>query len=149
MHVLLYDCPSPYVLSLYEDQSVLNCLFVLSHLLFLPLRWSGFLLCAVAMLLVIFPMFAFPKKLPPRHKKRKRKKIGSPGNQSSDDDVMKEKSSSKDQNVTSSMGFGKDIKGEEKIISDNVMLPFPPLEVLQVPVAVGDLVFSLETVILN
>ncbi|KAA8580796.1 hypothetical protein FQN60_013754 [Etheostoma spectabile] len=72
--------------------------------------WSGFLLCAVAMLLVIFPMFAFPKKLPPRHKKRKRKKIGSPCNQSSDDDVMKEKSSSKDQNVTSSMGFGKDIK---------------------------------------
>ncbi|XP_041816867.1 solute carrier organic anion transporter family member 5A1 [Chelmon rostratus] len=72
--------------------------------------WSGFLLCAAAMLLVIFPMFAFPKKLPPRHKKRKRKKIGSPGDVSSDDDVMKEKSGSKGQNVSSSMGFGKDIK---------------------------------------
>uniref|UniRef100_A0A671K2G9 Solute carrier organic anion transporter family member 5A1-like n=1 Tax=Sinocyclocheilus anshuiensis TaxID=1608454 RepID=A0A671K2G9_9TELE len=35
--------------------------------------WSGFLLCAVAMLLVIFPMFSFPKKLPPRHKKSKRR----------------------------------------------------------------------------
>ncbi|GLD54798.1 solute carrier organic anion transporter family member 5A1 [Lates japonicus] len=72
--------------------------------------WSGFLLCAVAMLLVIFPMFAFPKKLPPRHKKRKKKKMGSPGDVSSDDDVMKEKSGSKGQNVSSSMGFGKDIK---------------------------------------
>lgn len=74
-------------------------------------------MCAVAMLLVIFPMFAFPKKLPPRHKKRKKKKIGSPGDVSSDDEVMKEKSSSKGQNVSSSMGFGKDIKGEKPIIS--------------------------------
>uniref|UniRef100_A0A3P9MDR3 Solute carrier organic anion transporter family member n=1 Tax=Oryzias latipes TaxID=8090 RepID=A0A3P9MDR3_ORYLA len=72
--------------------------------------WSGFLLCSVAMLLVIVPMFAFPKKLPPRHKKRKKKKIGSPGDVSSDDDVMKEKSGSNGKNVTSSMGFGKDIK---------------------------------------
>ena len=69
------------------------------------------------MLLVIFPMFAFPKKLPPRHKKRKKKKMGSPGDVSSDDDVMKEKSSSKGQNVSSSMGFGKDIKGEKWMIS--------------------------------
>lgn len=81
----------------------------------LPFRWSGFLLCAIAMLLVIFPMFAFPKKLPPRHKKWKKKKMGSP-DVSSDDDMMKEKSSSKGQNVSSSMGFGKDIKGEEVII---------------------------------
>ncbi|XP_057679810.1 solute carrier organic anion transporter family member 5A1 [Corythoichthys intestinalis] len=73
--------------------------------------WSGFLLCAIAMLLVIFPMFAFPKKLPPRHKKRKKKAGSSPGNLSSDDeDVMKEKSGGKGQNVSSSMGFGKDIK---------------------------------------
>ncbi|XP_015243603.1 PREDICTED: solute carrier organic anion transporter family member 5A1 [Cyprinodon variegatus] len=73
--------------------------------------WSGFLLCSIAMLLVIFPMFAFPKKLPPRHKKRKKKKMmNSPGDASSDDDVMKEKSSSKSQNVSSSMGFGKEIK---------------------------------------
>lgn len=69
------------------------------------------------MLLVIFPMFAFPKKLPPRHKKRKKKKIGAPGDVSSDDEVMKEKSSSKGQNVSSSMGFGKDIKGKDQIIS--------------------------------
>lgn len=74
-------------------------------------------MCAIAMLLVIFPMFAFPKKLPPRHKKRKTKKMGLPGDVSSDDDMMKEKSSSKGQNMSSSMGFGKDIKGEEQITS--------------------------------
>lgn len=67
------------------------------------------------MLLVIFPMFAFPKKLPPRHKKRKKKKMGSPGDVSSDDEVMKEKSGSNGKNVSSSMGFGKDIKGEIQI----------------------------------
>ncbi|KAL6462865.1 hypothetical protein MHYP_G00292870 [Metynnis hypsauchen] len=71
--------------------------------------WSGFLLCAIAMLLVIFPMFTFPKKLPPRHKKKKKKKLGA-DDVPSDDDVMKEKSNSKGQTVTSSMGFGKDIK---------------------------------------
>lgn len=68
------------------------------------------------MILVIFPMFAFPKKLPPRHKRRKAKKMGSSGDISSDDDVMKEKSGSKSYNVSSSMGFGKDIKGEKLII---------------------------------
>uniref|UniRef100_A0A3Q2U222 Solute carrier organic anion transporter family member n=1 Tax=Fundulus heteroclitus TaxID=8078 RepID=A0A3Q2U222_FUNHE len=73
--------------------------------------WSGFLLCAVAMLLVIFPMFTFPKKLPPRHKKKKRRKKLSLDDMSSDDDVLKEKSNnSKHQSVTSSMGFGKDIQ---------------------------------------
>ncbi|KAM6977109.1 solute carrier organic anion transporter family member 5A1 [Aplochiton taeniatus] len=77
--------------------------------------WSGFLLCSIAMLLVIFPMFAFPKKLPPRHKRRKKKKkkkmMRTADDVSSDDDVMKEKSNSQGgQNVTSSMGFGKDIK---------------------------------------
>lgn len=83
-----------------------------SELLSVPLRWSGFLLCAVAMLLVIFPMFAFPKKLPPRHKKKKKKKLGTDEDAASEDDVMKEKSGSKGQTVTSSMGFGKDIKGK-------------------------------------
>ncbi|XP_034410847.1 solute carrier organic anion transporter family member 5A1a isoform X2 [Cyclopterus lumpus] len=73
--------------------------------------WSGFLLCAVAMLLVIFPMFTFPKKLPPRHKKKKRRKKVSLDDLSSDDDVLKEKSNNvKSQAVNSSMGFGKDIK---------------------------------------
>lgn len=82
-------------------------------------------MCAIAMLLVIFPMFAFPKKLPPRHKKkRKKKKIGSPGDVSSDDDVMKEKSNSKGQNVSSSMGFGKDIKGEEQITLFSLSIPY-------------------------
>lgn len=70
--------------------------------------WSGFLLCSIAMLLVIFPMFTFPKKLPPRQKKKKKKM--SLDDISSDDDVMKEKSNSKGQAVTSSLGFGKDIK---------------------------------------
>ncbi|KAJ0012249.1 hypothetical protein NQD34_013224 [Periophthalmus magnuspinnatus] len=69
--------------------------------------WSGFLLCAVAMLLVIFPMFAFPKKLPPRYKKKKRRKKLNLDD-SSDDDVLKEKN--KSQNVSSSMGFGKDMR---------------------------------------
>lgn len=68
------------------------------------------------MLLVIFPMFAFPKKLPPRHKWGKVKKMGSSGDISSDDDMMKEKSGSKSQNVSSSMGFGKDIKGEKPVM---------------------------------
>uniref|UniRef100_A0A8C3D540 Solute carrier organic anion transporter family member 5A1 n=1 Tax=Corvus moneduloides TaxID=1196302 RepID=A0A8C3D540_CORMO len=74
--------------------------------------WSGFLLCAIAMLLVIFPMFTFPKKLPPRHKKKK-KKMNS-DDVSSDDDVMKEKTSSKtetDSSVSASMGFGENVKG--------------------------------------
>lgn len=73
-------------------------------------------MCAIAMLLVIFPMFAFPKKLPPRHKKRRKKKMGSSDDVSSDDDMMKKKCSGKGQNVSSSMGFGKDIKGEEAFL---------------------------------
>nr|XP_033788685.1 solute carrier organic anion transporter family member 5A1 [Geotrypetes seraphini] len=73
--------------------------------------WSGFLLCAIAMLLVICPMFSFPKKLPPRQKKKKKKKSKS-DDLSSDDDVMKEKSSNKlmDTGVGPSMGFGKNVK---------------------------------------
>ncbi|XP_029447305.1 solute carrier organic anion transporter family member 5A1 [Rhinatrema bivittatum] len=74
--------------------------------------WSGFLLCATAMLLVICPMFSFPKKLPPRQKKKKKKKNCKCDDVSSDDDVMKEKSSNKhvDTGVGPSMGFGKNIK---------------------------------------
>lgn len=79
-------------------------------------RWSGFLLCALAMLLVIFPMFGFPKKLPPRHKKKKRRKKLSLDDMSSDDDVLKEKSNKKSQPVSSSMGFGKDIKGQRGLL---------------------------------
>ncbi|XP_077470611.1 solute carrier organic anion transporter family member 5A1-like isoform X2 [Stigmatopora argus] len=71
--------------------------------------WSGFLLCAGAMLLIIFPMLAFPKKLPPRHKKKKKKKNLGSDDASSDDDVLKEKSDNR-KAVTSSMGFGKDIR---------------------------------------
>ncbi|XP_027458841.1 solute carrier organic anion transporter family member 5A1 isoform X3 [Zalophus californianus] len=72
--------------------------------------WSGFLLCAVAMFLVIFPMFTFPKKLPPRHKK-KNKKFSA--DIVSDDDVMKEKSNNSEQvdKKVSSLGFGKNVKG--------------------------------------
>ena len=96
-------------------------------------RWSGFLLCAVAMLLVIFPMFTFPKKLPPRHKKKKRRKKLSLDDLSSDDDVLKEKSNNKSQAVTSSMGFGKDIKGTREycdIISDVSSLSLTSLMML-------------------
>ncbi|XP_004602461.2 solute carrier organic anion transporter family member 5A1 isoform X2 [Sorex araneus] len=74
--------------------------------------WSGFLLCAIAMFLVIFPMFTFPKKLPPRHKKKRKKKF-SIETVSDDDDVMKEKSNNNEQvdKKVSSMGFGKDVRG--------------------------------------
>ncbi|XP_072267173.1 solute carrier organic anion transporter family member 5A1 [Pyxicephalus adspersus] len=75
--------------------------------------WSGFLLCAMAMLLVIFPMFTFPKKLPPRQKKKKKKKKSNSYDVSSDDDVMKEKSSNKvktDTGVGPSIGFGKNFR---------------------------------------
>ncbi|XP_049998107.1 solute carrier organic anion transporter family member 5A1 [Alexandromys fortis] len=72
--------------------------------------WSGFLLCAVAMFLVIFPMFTFPKKLPPRHKKKKKKKFSA--DVVSDDDVTKEKSITSEQvnKKVSSMGFGKNVR---------------------------------------
>nr|XP_012626253.1 solute carrier organic anion transporter family member 5A1 isoform X1 [Microcebus murinus]XP_012626254.1 solute carrier organic anion transporter family member 5A1 isoform X1 [Microcebus murinus]XP_012626255.1 solute carrier organic anion transporter family member 5A1 isoform X1 [Microcebus murinus]XP_020144480.1 solute carrier organic anion transporter family member 5A1 isoform X1 [Microcebus murinus]XP_020144481.1 solute carrier organic anion transporter family member 5A1 isoform X1 [Micro len=72
--------------------------------------WSGFLLCAIAMFLVIFPMFTFPKKLPPRHKKKKKKKYSVDA--VSDDDVMKEKPNNSEQvdKKVSSMGFGKDVR---------------------------------------
>ncbi|XP_053104331.1 solute carrier organic anion transporter family member 5A1 isoform X2 [Hemicordylus capensis] len=75
--------------------------------------WSGFLLCASAMLLVVLPMFTFPKKLPPRHKKKKKKKKIHSDDVSSDDDIMKEKANSKshvDNEVPASMGFGKNVK---------------------------------------
>ncbi|XP_023401526.2 solute carrier organic anion transporter family member 5A1 isoform X2 [Loxodonta africana] len=73
--------------------------------------WSGFLLCAIAMFLVIFPMFTFPKKLPPRHKKKKKKKYSV--DVASDEDVMKEKSNNSEQvdKKVSSMGFGKNVRG--------------------------------------
>ncbi|CAK6438768.1 unnamed protein product [Pipistrellus nathusii] len=72
--------------------------------------WSGFLLCAVAMFLVIFPMFTFPKKLPPRHKKKKKKKCSD--HAVSDDDIVKEKSNNHElgDKKVSSMGFGKNIR---------------------------------------
>ncbi|XP_006860135.1 PREDICTED: solute carrier organic anion transporter family member 5A1 [Chrysochloris asiatica] len=73
--------------------------------------WSGFLLCAIAMFLVIFPMFAFPKKLPPRQRKKKKKKY-SVDVASDDDDVLKEKSNNSEQldKKVSSIGFGKNVR---------------------------------------
>ncbi|XP_075406772.1 solute carrier organic anion transporter family member 5A1 isoform X1 [Tenrec ecaudatus] len=72
--------------------------------------WSGFLLCAVAMFLVIFPMFTFPQKLPPRQKKKKKKKHSD--GVASDDDILKEKPSNIEQadKKVSSIGFGKNVK---------------------------------------
>lgn len=81
------------------------------------------------MLLVIFPMFAFPKKLPPRNKKKKKRKKITLDNVSSDDDITKEKADSKSQKVTSSMGFGKDIKGmlyrerEDQFVPNGTLFP--------------------------
>ncbi|XP_022451094.1 solute carrier organic anion transporter family member 5A1 [Delphinapterus leucas] len=73
--------------------------------------WSGFLLCAIAMFLVIFPMFTFPKKLPPRHKKKRKKKYSA--DVAGDDDVMKEKTNNCEEvdKKVSSIGFGKDARG--------------------------------------
>ncbi|XP_058898682.1 solute carrier organic anion transporter family member 5A1 isoform X2 [Kogia breviceps] len=73
--------------------------------------WSGFLLCAIAMFLVIFPMFTFPKKLPPRHKKKRKKKYSA--DVAGDDDVMKEKPNNCEEvdKKVSSIGFGKDVRG--------------------------------------
>lgn len=68
----------------------------------------------MAMLLVIFPMFSFPKKLPPRQKKKKKKKKSNSYDVSSDDDVMKEKSSNKmkaDTGAGPAIGFGKNFRG--------------------------------------
>ncbi|XP_026545060.1 solute carrier organic anion transporter family member 5A1 [Notechis scutatus] len=73
--------------------------------------WSGFLICASVMLLVILPMFAFPKKLPPRHKKKKKKMHSD--DVSADDDIVKEKVNRKnelDPEIPTSMGFGKNLK---------------------------------------
>ncbi|XP_030219345.1 solute carrier organic anion transporter family member 5A1a [Gadus morhua] len=67
--------------------------------------WSGFLLCSVAMLLVIFPMFSFPKKLPPRHKKKRKRVKVSLDELSGEEEVLK-----KSPPVSSAMGFGRDIK---------------------------------------
>ena len=93
--------------------SVCACVSMCSNNIYLCLplvpRWSGFLLCSIAMLLVIFPMFAFPKKLPPRHKKKKKKMTSSLDDVSSDDDFMMEKGEG--QNVQTGMGVGKDSKG--------------------------------------
>lgn len=83
------------------------------------------------MLLVIFPMFAFPKKLPPRHKKKKRRKKLSLDDMSSEDDVLKEKSSNKSQPVSSSMGFGKDMRGQSR----SRLLPAPGSGVRGLPQA--------------
>ncbi|XP_021030613.1 solute carrier organic anion transporter family member 5A1 isoform X1 [Mus caroli] len=70
--------------------------------------WSGFLLCAIAMFLVIFPMFTFPKKLPPRHKKKKKFSA----DVVIDDDIIKEKSNTSEQmnKKVSPMGFGKNVR---------------------------------------
>uniref|UniRef100_A0A8C6XHG1 Solute carrier organic anion transporter family member n=1 Tax=Naja naja TaxID=35670 RepID=A0A8C6XHG1_NAJNA len=73
--------------------------------------WSGFLICASVMLLVILPMFAFPKKLPPRHKKKKKKMHSD--DVSADDDIVKEKVNRKNElnpEIPTSMGFGKNVK---------------------------------------
>ncbi|KAM8966641.1 solute carrier organic anion transporter family member 5A1 [Pelodytes ibericus] len=89
--------------------------------------WSGFLLCAMAMLLVIFPMFTFPKKLPPRQRKKKKK--SNSYDVSSDDDVIKEKTSNKvniDSGVGPSIGFGKNFtdlpRAAVKILSNMTFL---------------------------
>lgn len=83
-------------------------------------RWSGFLLCAVAMFLVIFPMFTFPKKLPPRHKKKKKKKCSD--HAVSDDDIVKEKSNNHElgDKKVSSMGFGKNIRGKVCLLNKHM-----------------------------
>ncbi|KAJ4921874.1 hypothetical protein JOQ06_024409, partial [Pogonophryne albipinna] len=73
--------------------------------------WSGFLLCAIAMTLVIFPMFTFPKKLaPPTQEEEKEEKDEHGQPVPATTTSLKEKSNNRAQAVTSSMGFGRDIK---------------------------------------
>ena len=81
-----------------------------------PSRWSGFLLCSVAMLLVIFPMFSFPKKLPPRHKKKRKRVKVSLDELSGEEEVLK-----KSPPVSSAMGFGRDIKGRPGCTRDVIL----------------------------
>ena len=81
-----------------------------------PSRWSGFLLCSVAMLLVIFPMFSFPKKLPPRHKKKRKRVKVSLDELSGEEEVLK-----KSPPVSSAMGFGRDIKGRPGCTHDVIL----------------------------
>jgi hypothetical protein len=81
-------------------------------------RWSGFLLCAIAMFLVIFPMFTFPKKLPPRHKKKKKFSA----DVVIDDDIIKEKSNTSEQmnKKVSPMGFGKNVRGKVYLLNESM-----------------------------
>ena len=65
-------------------------------------------------------MFTFPKKLPPRHKKKRNKKYSTDA--SGDDDVMKEKPDSCEQvdKKVSSIGFGKDVRGKVYLLNKYV-----------------------------
>ncbi|KAF7246102.1 Solute carrier organic anion transporter family member 5A1 [Varanus komodoensis] len=97
--------------------------------------WIGFLLCATAMLLVILPMFTFPKKLPPRQKKKKKRKK-MPCDVPTDDDIVKEKANSKsqvDQEVPASMGFGQNVRGYSPINFAVCVSKPPTLEAYEHP----------------
>ncbi|XP_032810548.2 solute carrier organic anion transporter family member 5A1-like [Petromyzon marinus] len=76
--------------------------------------WSGFLMCAVAMSLVVAPMFSFPKKLPPRPHKKSKQGSDEPGSSApgkSEEDGLKQKCpNSEESSASSSVGFGKDIR---------------------------------------
>ena len=65
-------------------------------------------------------MFTFPKKLPPRHKKKRKKKY-SP-DVAGDDDVMKEKPNNCEEvdKKVSSIGFGKDVRGKVYLLNKYV-----------------------------
>uniref|UniRef100_UPI00358F2A7B solute carrier organic anion transporter family member 5A1-like n=1 Tax=Myxine glutinosa TaxID=7769 RepID=UPI00358F2A7B len=70
--------------------------------------WGGFLACAAAMVLVIVPMFGFPKS-PPRHKLKEGRKNAN----IEDNDQLKEKEAVAEElesGISSSLGFGKDIR---------------------------------------
>uniref|UniRef100_A0A8C4QHT3 Solute carrier organic anion transporter family member n=1 Tax=Eptatretus burgeri TaxID=7764 RepID=A0A8C4QHT3_EPTBU len=68
--------------------------------------WGGFLACAAAMVLVIMPMFGFPKR-PPRHKLKEGQKNAS----IEDNDHLKEKETvAEGSGISSSLDFGKDIR---------------------------------------
>ena len=63
-------------------------------------------------------MFTFPKKLPPRHKKKKKFSA----DVISDDDIIKEKSNMSEQmnKKVSSMGFGKNVRGKVYILRESM-----------------------------
>ncbi|CAM9707938.1 unnamed protein product [Lampetra planeri] len=69
--------------------------------------WGGFLLCSIAMLLVVVPMFAYPKRLPPRSSRNAK---GPPTSLTWPDDLQWRQQQQATGKRTSTMNFGEDMR---------------------------------------